>query len=71
MMDFASKGAAFDWLADELDHDCCDNFRFCFLDDPAGIAEYEKQVAYGCCGSRDLKITVLGRPAQVGCNYGH
>lgn len=68
---FDSKQDAFEWLADELDHDCVDNLRFCFLDDPAGVGEYEKAAEYGCCGSRDVEITVEGRPARVGANYGH
>ena len=70
-LDFASKEDAFEWLADKLDHDCVDNMRFCFLDDPDGIAGYERQADGGCCGSRDVEITVGGRPAQVGANYGH
>jgi hypothetical protein len=40
-------------------------------DDAEGMAEYDAKAAGGCCGFYDRHITVLGRPAMIGCNYGH
>jgi hypothetical protein len=67
---FATKDEAFKWLyAKELEY--MDNTRFCFTDDPAGVSEYEEIKRGGCCGYFDAEIIVAGRPAQIGCNYGH
>jgi hypothetical protein len=67
---FKTKTEAMVWMIDkELEYN--DNFRFCFLDDPAGRTEYEYRRNQGCCGYFDAEIIVDGRPAKIGCNYGH
>jgi hypothetical protein len=56
---------------DVTDEQFRDNYRFAFLDDPAAVAAYEEAERAGCCGSYDADIIVAGRPAWIGCNYGH
>lgn len=70
---FDSFLAAEAYVAFEVfdDSDNCDNWRAAFLDDPAGMSDYEATREGGCCGSYDLDVLINGRPARVGCNYGH
>lgn len=69
--DFPSKEAAIEWMEGEVDDPCTDNYRFCFNDDPDACYNYEMKVNRGCCGFFDRDITIAGRPAMIGCNYGH
>ena len=66
---FPGSEEALDWAEKDLDY--VDNFRFAYLDDENAVAQYWKQADYGCCGSHDCVVQVAGRPALVGCNYGH
>ncbi len=68
---FSTKEDAFDWMENELDHDCVDNHRFAYDDDQEDVAKYEQQRESGCCGFFDAAIMVDGRSATIGCNYGH
>ncbi len=69
---FATEQAAFDWMYSELeDEDCIDNERFAFKDDPAAVMAFDQASDEGCCGSSEFEIIVAGRPALIGCNYGH
>ncbi len=70
MKEFETKADAFDWLL-EQDLDYMDNERFAYLDDPEQVAAYEDAREHGCCGYVDVDIIVGGRPAMIGCNYGH
>lgn len=68
---FQSKEDAFDWMYNEVDDPCVDNERFAFVDDDAGMAEFDYQEERGCCGSFTHLVCIDGRDAYVGCNYGH
>lgn len=70
-MDFKTVGAAWNWLEREVDDPYTDNHRFCYLYDPDDVEMYERQMAAGCCGFFDEYITINGREARIGCNYGH
>jgi hypothetical protein len=59
------------WMEAEVNDACVDNHRFAYLDDAAGMLEYEKQKLQGCCGFFDEQISIAGRMASIGCNYGH
>ena len=48
-----------------------DNTRLAYKDDPEQVAAYEQQESEGCCGFVDLEVTIAGRAAIIGCNYGH
>lgn len=68
---FKSKEEAFVWVDDTVEDDCIDNYRFAFKDDKVALDRYEDQKNDGCCGFFDRDVMVDGRPAMVGCNYGH
>lgn len=69
---FASEQDAFAWMHEQLEgEDCVDNHRFAFQDDPEARDRYEDQSRHGCCGSYEAEVLVAGRPAWIGCNYGH
>lgn len=71
---FKTLEAALQWLVDYLydqNEYCIDKGRKTFCDDPEGMAEYDTIRARGCCGFMDIDVTVKGRKARVGCNYGH
>lgn len=67
----ATQEEAIDYVDSIADDYCSDNFRFAFDDEQLAIDTYEDQKAHGCCGFLDLPVVVGGRPAMVGCNYGH
>jgi hypothetical protein len=72
--EFNSLEAAKEWLIAELTdagENDIDNVRAAFYDDYSGMAEYDRIVEHGCCGSIDMDVTVNGKAAQVGANYGH
>lgn len=68
---FNSKDEAFDWMYKIVDDPCIDNTRFAFDDDDLAVVEYENQKQNRCCGYFDVIVTVNGRTAFIGCNYGH
>ena len=68
---FETREEAESWMAEEVDDPCVDNHRFAFLDDAEAMSEYEAQRDGGCCGFFDREVTVAGRKAMIGCNYGH
>lgn len=68
---FETREQAEEWMIDEIDDECIDNFRFAFDDDYEAGIQYETAQYNGCCGSFDARVTVNGRPAHIGCNYGH
>jgi hypothetical protein len=68
---FATEAEAEEWLYNEVDDGCIDNFRLAYEDDPSGSAAYEKAYANGCCGEADYDVVIGGRRARIGCNYGH
>lgn len=70
-MNFETKEDAISWMIGEIDDECIDNIRFSFLDDAEGVEQYLNQQDDGCCGFFDAEISVGGRLAAVGCNYGH
>ncbi len=68
---FAAYRDAQNWMLDSVDDQYADNDRFAFLDDPAAMFSYGVRKDQGCCGSFDAEVTVGGRKAVIGCNYGH
>jgi hypothetical protein len=70
-LEFATEQEAWDWLTAEVDDPYQDNERLAYLDDPEGMARYDKQDADGCCGSLNYDVVIAGRPARIGCNFGH
>jgi hypothetical protein len=70
-MEFATAEQAWDWLASAVDDPCIDNTRLAYLDDPYAVLGYRLQQQDGCCGCYDAAVTIAGRPALIGCNYGH
>lgn len=71
--DFRSREAAQTWMVDvalkrEAYHD---NFRFAYVDDQEMMVAYGEVLQKGCCGYADIRITVLGQEAIIGCNFGH
>lgn len=68
---FDTQEEAEEWMDLEVDDPCVDNYRFAFLDDEDAMAIYDKQKEAGCCGDFDEEVIVAGRPAMIGCNYGH
>jgi hypothetical protein len=69
--EFETEQDAWDWMYEQVDDPFTDNTRFAYQDEPSSIALYEQIRQNGCCGSFDCNIVVAGRPAQIGCNYGH
>lgn len=69
---FASEQEAWDWFDEQLgDEQNKDNFRFAYTDKPNQVASFEKKSVNGCCGSWEPEVTIGGRTAWLGCNYGH
>jgi len=69
---FATVTEANDWMGAAIaDEDCVDGYRFAFDDDAEAVAKYDAIHSNGCCGFFDAAIIVDGRPAMIGCNYGH
>jgi len=66
---FATAGDAAAWLYEGLDY--VSHGRFAYLDDPAALADYDAVRETGCCGFADAEVVVGGRPAKIGCCYGH
>lgn len=65
---FAAADKAFEWMEEGLDN--VDNRRCTFLTE-GGIESYWVVADDGCCGSVDYVVTIAGRQALIGCNYGH
>lgn len=70
-LSFNSEAEAFDWLEQEVDDPCVDNYRFAYIDDEDAMEKYENIRNGGCCGFCDREIFVGGKKAIIGCNYGH
>lgn len=69
---FATEQAALEWVEETVgEHGCVDNFRIGYKDDPASMTAYDAAQDNGCCGSTDHEVEIAGRPAWVGCNFGH
>jgi hypothetical protein len=69
--EFATEAEAADFMYALVDDDCVDNYRFAFADDAEAMTKYDAAQDSGCCGSSDHKVSIAGRPAFIGCNYGH
>lgn len=70
--EFDNEAAAHAWMMDCLHGESCiDGYRFAFDDDAEAVARYEAVYDSGCCGYFDRDIIVGGRPARIGCNFGH
>lgn len=70
-IDFNSYEAALKRMLEEVDDPCVDNIRFAWLDDTEACQKYAEAKQDGCCGSFDREISINGREANIGCNYGH
>ncbi len=68
---FETYEDAEEWMKEEVDDLCIDNFRFAYQNDSEALYLYEELRDEGCCGFFDEEITVSGKLAQIGCNYGH
>lgn len=71
MNEFASVDDAIEWAVTNVDDPCVDNIRFSFIDDDEAMNKYGIAQDNGCCGFFDEEVIVNGKPAIVGCNYGH
>jgi hypothetical protein len=72
MAHLPDEDAAWQWLSDQTkDEDYRDNERLGYLDDMTSMAKYDQQYNDGCCGYADYPITIGGREAWIGLNYGH
>jgi hypothetical protein len=69
--EFADEQSALDWIERQVDDPYTDNLRVGYEDDPASMKLYDEAAGRGCCGSSDAEVLIAGRPALVGCNYGH
>lgn len=69
--EFINSQAARYWMHDQIDDCCIDKHRFAYLDRPAQLKRYERIQSEGCCGFFDKIVIVNGRPAKIGCNFGH
>jgi len=69
--EFENYDEAEAWMVTQFEDDNVDNERFAFDDDPEAVARYIEKQDAGCCGFFDEEIIVAGRPAMIGCNYGH
>lgn len=70
-LDFPNAQAAYRWLEREVGDDCVDNYRLAYLDDTEALKTYEQLRQEGCRGEFDTTVTINGRKAKIGCNYGH
>ncbi len=68
---FANWEEAHMWMMAEVGDPCVDNFRYAWSDNGAECAAYDHLREKGCCGSFDELVTINGREARIGCNYGH
>jgi hypothetical protein len=69
---FGSKLEAIAWMYEQVGEDeCVDGERFAYEDDEKAMARYEDVKSDGCCGFFDRDISIAGRNAVIGCNYGH
>lgn len=42
-----------------------------WLNDPAGMSEYEEETRHWCCGIAEWNADIQGRMAIIGINFGH
>jgi hypothetical protein len=68
---FSNYVAAEEWMLEQVDDSCVDNYRFAYLDDPLQMQAYGLAQESGCCGFFDEEVIVNERRATIGCNYGH
>lgn len=68
---FATQEEAKEYMYAQADDPCIDNYRFAYKDVPEAMQKYDEATQGGCCGFYDAQITVNGREAVIGCNYGH
>lgn len=59
------------WMDKEVNDSCVDNERFAYLDLSTQVEDYLVQKNSGCCGEFDALISIGGKLALIGCNYGH
>jgi hypothetical protein len=69
--EFETLEEAWQWVKDDVDDGCMDNYRFAYLDDESALQAYDEKRNHGCCGFFDREVTIAGRAAKIGCNYGH
>ena len=71
---YESKEEAFDAEFGGLEY--VDNQRIAVVGDDGEMARYIEQMRKGCCGSRDIVVSIkygedYYTPHLIGCNYGH
>ena len=68
---FDTLQEAFEWMEQEVDDPCIDNFRSTPTNDDDGMIKYDQLRNSGCCGSFDTYTTIADKEYIIGCNYGH
>jgi hypothetical protein len=68
---FGTREEAEAWMFADVDDSAIDNVRFAFVDDREAMLQYEEHQRQGCCGFFDTEVLVDGKPAMIGCNFGH
>lgn len=71
MPEFSTIKEAYKWMEIQVDDPCIDNYRCCFLDSSEQVSEFQTLAEQGCCGSFEKDVIIGGKPARIGCNYGH
>lgn len=73
MATFKTEEEAINWMHKEIGFDpYMDNIRIGYVHDLESLEEYGRIYNNGCCGYFDSEhITIGGRLAFIGCNYGH
>lgn len=71
-LNFDTEDQAWDAVQEEHQNDpYADNHRLAYIDDQEQVDKFEEAERKGCCGSVRLEVTIGGRAALIGCNFGH
>ena len=91
-IDMTAKVSQYESVKEAFDAECgelefVDNYRIAEVGNAQELAEYAKRMEAGCCGSRDLVVSIAHeykyesaegmvegkyyRLHLIGCNYGH
>lgn len=68
---FKTLSDAMDWMYEEINDTCVDNYRSALISSEEEMEKYEEIRRSGCCGSFDHVVLVDNQEYFIGCNYGH
>lgn len=68
---FNTLSDAMDWMYEEINDTCVDNYRSALISSEEEMEKYEEIRSSGCCGSFDELVLVDNQEYFIGCNYGH